>query len=274
MEYVKVRGRSVPALGLGTWPMKGGECVDAVASALEMGYRHVDTAQMYGNEVEVGKGIRKSGVGRGDVWLTTKLWPDSLRAAQVGRGVDERLSKLDTDYVDLLLIHWPNPDVPLKETLDAMAEVQASGKARNIGVSNFPVKLMREAVEAIGADIICNQIEYHPMLSQKRVLAYAKAHDVMVTAYCPLGRGRLGGNALLAEIGKAHGKSPEQVALRWLIQQGGVAAIPKSASRKNQKANIDIFDFRLSEGEMARIHAGAGQGRVLNLAHAPAWDPE
>jgi len=274
MEYVALKGARVPALGLGTWPMSGRECVRAVAAALGLGYRHVDTAQMYGNEAEVGRGIKQSGVARGDLWLTTKLWRDSLRARDVRRGVDERLAELDTDYIDLLLIHWPDPATPLGETLDAMAEAHAAGKVRHIGVSNFPVKLMAEAVETVGADILCNQVEYHPLLSQKRVAAYARAHDIMIIAYCPLARGRLGSHAPLVDIGRRHGKTPEQVALRWLIQQGGVAAIPKSASAANQRTNFDIFDFRLSAEEMAAIHAAAGHQRLVNISSGTPWDPE
>jgi 2,5-diketo-D-gluconate reductase B len=274
MAYVNVRGRTIPAIGLGTWRMTGKECTNAVASALDIGYRHIDTAQMYDNEGDVGLGIRQSGVDRGDVWLTTKLWPDSLSASGVHAGIDASLSRLKTDYVDLLLIHWPNPHIPLRETLDAFAEVQAAGKTRNFGVSNFPVSMLREAVEVIGADIICDQVEYHPMLSQKRVMAYAKECDIMVTAYCPLGRGNLDAGGFLRDIGVRYGKTPYQVALRWLIQQGRVAAIPKSANRTNQRANLDIFDFELSIEDMNRIHENAGQDRLVNMGSAPDWDPE
>ena len=274
MDYVMLKGAKVPALGLGTWPMNGRECVGAVASALALGYRHIDTAQMYGNEAEVARGIKQSGVARGDIWLTTKLWRDSLHARDVRRGVDERLSLLGTDYIDLLLIHWPDPATPLRETLDAMAEARAAGKVHHIGVSNFPVKLMRETVETIGADILSNQVEYHPLLSQKRVTAYARAHDIMVIAYCPLARGRLSGHPPVVAIGRHHGKTPEQVALRWLIQQGGVAAIPKSASEANQHSNFDIFDFKLSAEEMAAIDAAAGQQRLVNMSPGIPWDPE
>lgn len=274
MEYVMLKGAKVPALGFGTWPIHGQECTRAVLSALAIGYRHIDTAQMYGNEAEIGRAIRQSGIARDQLWLTTKLWRDSLKARDVRRGVDERLALLGTDYVDLLLIHWPDPATPLGETLDAMAQARAAGKIRHIGVSNFPVKLMKEAVEAVGADILCNQVEYHPLLSQKRVRAYARAHDIMITAYCPLARGRLREQPLLATIGRRHGKTVEQVALRWLIQQGGVAAIPKSTHEQYQRSNFDIFDFRLSEDDMASIHAAAGQQRLISMSSGTAWDPE
>lgn len=274
MEYVSLKGARVPAIGLGTWPMSGGECVRAVASALAMGYRHIDTAQMYGNEAEVGRGIRQSGIAREELWLTTKLWRDSLKARDVRRSIEGRLSQLGSSYIDLLLIHWPDPATPLRETLDAMAEAQAAGHVRYIGVSNFPVKLMAEAVETIGADILANQVEYHPLLSQKRVTAYARAHGLMVIAYCPLARGRLADHPPVVAIARQHGKTAEQVALRWLIQQEGVVAIPKATGVAHQQANLDVFDFRLSADEMAAIHAAAGNQRLINVSGGTPWDPE
>lgn len=274
MDYIVLKGARVPALGFGTWPIHGSECTRAVLSALAIGYRHIDTAQMYGNEAEIGRAIRQSGIARNDLWLTTKLWRDSLKARDVRRGIDERLTLLGTDYLDLLLIHWPDPATPLRETLEAMAEARAAGKVRHIGVSNFPVKLMREAVEAVGADIMCNQVEYHPLLSQNRVIEYARSHDMMITAYCPLARGRLCEHPLLSAIGRRYGKTVEQVALRWLVQQDGVAAIPKSTHASYQKSNFDIFDFRLSAEDMASIHAAAGRQRLINMSSGTAWDPE
>ena len=274
MEYILLKGARIPALGFGTWPIHGQECTRAVVSALAIGYRHIDTAQMYGNEAEIGRAIRQSRVARNNLWLTTKLWRDSLKARDVRRGVDERWSLLGTDYIDLLLIHWPDPTTPLRETLDAMAEARSAGKVRHIGVSNFPVKLMREVVETIGADILCNQVEYHPLLSQKQVTDYARTHDIMITAYCPLARGRLRDHSLLATIGRRHGKTLEQIALRWLIQQPGVAAIPKSTHANYQQSNFDIFDFQLSADEMVSIHAAARQQRLINMSSGAAWDPD
>lgn len=274
MEYVKAKGVRIPALGLGTWALKGKDCVRAVQAGLDMGYRHIDTARMYENEAEVGRGLKASGIDRAEVFLVTKIWPTDLRAADVTRTIDESLRTLATDYVDLMLIHWPNPDVPLAETLETLAEAHAAGRIRHVGVSNFNVALMREAVEKVGAEILCNQMEYHPFLTQRRVLAYARAQDIMVTAYCPLARGRVYRDPTLAAIGTRHGKSAGQVALRWLIQQDMVAAIPRSSKEAHLRQNLDIFDFCLAEDEMAEIAAGASSVRDVAQPIEAEWDPE
>lgn len=268
-----VQGVEVPALGFGTFKLTGEDATRAVKTALDVGYRHVDTAEMYGNEAEVGAGLAAGSVAREDIFLTTKVWPDNLRPNDLHRALDQSLAKLRTDYVDLYLVHWPNPDIPLAETLAAMQEVQAAGKVRRFGVSNFPVALMREAVETIGAPVLCNQIEYHPYLNQKPVLDYARAHDILVTAYCPLARGAVQDNALLKRIGERHGKSASQVTLRWLVQQDGVAAIPKSGTPANIKSNFEIFDFELSPDEMVEIGNLRGPGRLVDPAIGPQWDP-
>ena len=227
MKILDLNGVKVPALGFGTWNLSGATCRRMVDHALGLGYRHIDTATIYGNEVEVGQGIRDSGVPRGDIFLTTKVWSSSLAADAVKASAEESLRALGTDYVDLLLIHWPNPSVPLAETLGALADVRARGLTRRIGVSNFPVVLMEETVETLGADILANQVEYHPYLSQNRVLAYCRAHGITLTAYSPVARGRVNTDPVLADIGARHGKTPAQVALRWLIEQDNVSIIPK-----------------------------------------------
>jgi 2,5-diketo-D-gluconate reductase B len=269
---ISIQGVSIPALGLGTWRLSGREGGDAVRAALEIGYRHIDTAQMYENESDVGAALKASGVPRGEIFLTTKLWSDSLRKARVPVAVEESLRRLKTGYVDLLLIHWPNPDVPLAETLEAMREVQRQGKARLIGVSNFPVAWMREAVERCGAAVACNQVEYHALLSQRKVLNYARTHGMMVTAYSPLARGQLVNHPVLERIGQKHGKSAGQVALRWLMEQENVAAIPKAAHAENARRNFAIFDFTLDAEDMRAIDAINGDGRQINPAFAPQWD--
>ncbi len=220
----------------------------------------------------VGQGIADSGIDRAELFVTTKVWTSNFHHGDVLRSADESLAKLGTDYVDLLLMHWPNPDVPLKETLGALQELQKAGKARAIGVSNFPVALMREAAEALKAPIACNQVEYHAMLSQKPVIEYAHAHGIVVTAYSPLGRGGLADGGVLERIGKQYGKTPQQVALRWLIEQPDVAAIPKTSSEKHARANFDIFDFKLSDADRAAIDALGGDNRLINPAWAPRWD--
>ncbi|HEX7969519.1 MAG TPA: aldo/keto reductase, partial [Stellaceae bacterium] len=219
MKYLDIKGARVPAIGLGTWQLSGRGCEEAVRQALDLGYRHIDTAQMYGNEAEVGRAIRASGLGRDQIFLTTKLAPGNLAAGAVRRTAEESLRRLGTDHVDLLLIHWPTGEAPLGETLGAMADLRAAGKTRHIGVSNFNVQLLKEAMETYGADLLCNQVEYHPYLSQRAVLAAVRRYGMMLTAYTPLARGRVARDPTLAAIGRKHDKSPAQVALRWLLDQ-------------------------------------------------------
>lgn len=272
MKYVDIKGSRVPALGFGTWQLNGRTCYEATRQALDLGYRHIDTAQMYGNEVEVGRAIRDSGLGRDEIFLTTKLAPGNLAATAVRRTGEESLGRLDVEYVDLLLVHWPTGEAPLGETLDALAKLKAAGRTRHIGVSNFTVKLLKEAIETHGAELCCDQVEYHPFLSQRPVLAALKSYGMMLTAYTPLGRGRVDRDPTIAAIGRKYGKSPSQVALRWLLDQDGVAAIPKAASRAHAAANLDIFDFALTTEDRAAIDALRGATRVVDPGWAPHWD--
>ncbi len=272
MKYIDVQGGRVPALGFGTFAIEGEDCVRAVATALEIGYRHIDTAQDYGNEVEVGRAINGSGIDRDDIFLTTKIWPDRIGDGDLQRAADERLERLATAYVDLLLIHWPSPTIPLGESLKALAEVKAAGKAKYIGVSNFPVALMSEAVETHGAGVVCNQVEYHPFLDQRRVIDYARAHGLFVTAYSPLAQGEVNADATLGAIARKHDKTPAQVTLRWLVDQDGIAAIPKAADEAHCRANFDIFDFARSDAERTAIDGLRGARRLVSLEFAPDWD--
>jgi 2,5-diketo-D-gluconate reductase B len=261
MKHISVKGAAVPALGLGTWALSGNACYEAVRIALDLGYRHIDTAEMYGNEQEVGRAIRDSGIDRDAIFLTTKVPPGKLRAKDAKRSAEGGLKRLGLPSVDLLLIHWPSSEAPLGETLGAFAELRAAGKTRFIGVSNFNVRLLGEAIERHRADLLCNQVEYHPYLSQASVLDAVRRNGMMLTAYSPVARGRVPHDAALAEIGRRHGKSAAQIALRWLIEQDGVAAIPKAANRAHLAANIDIFDFELSAEERARIDQMSGSRR-------------
>ena len=270
MKHLEIKGARVPALGLGTWQLTGKACYEAVRQALELGYRHIDTAQMYGNESEVGRAIRDCKLPRDDIFLITKVAPGNYAAAAARRSSEESLRRLGLDRVDLLLIHWATGEAPLKETLAALATLREQGKTRFIGVSNFNVKLLREAVETLGADLLCNQVEYHPFLSQRAVMGALKRYGMMLTA---LGRGHVQRNKALAEIGRRYGKSAAQVALRWLIDQENVAAIPKSASRAHAAANIDIFDFTLDAEDRAAIDALRGNLRVVDPGWGPVWDP-
>ncbi|MDQ3925900.1 MAG: aldo/keto reductase [Actinomycetota bacterium] len=251
MKYQTIKGEKVPSLGLGTWRLSGEECTRAVERALALGYRHIDTAQMYGNEGEVGRGIRNSGVERGEIFLVTKVWPSDFSYEDVIRATRESLRKLLTDHVDLLLMHWPNPHVPLDETLGAMRELQEEGSVRHVGVSNFPASVVEEAAQH--ATIFCNQVEYHPYSVQNELVEQARKRDYLLTAWRPIARGAVLNDRTLEEIGEAHGKTPAQVALRWLVQQEKVAAIPKATSEAHLKSNLDVFDFELSDDEMERI---------------------
>ena len=271
MIYQQIQGAAVPALGFGTYKLPGEACREGVLHALSLGYRHLDTAQLYGNEGEVGAAMAASGLPRDQIFLTTKVLPRSLRRQEVLASTRESLIKLRTDYVDLLLVHWPNPQVPLAETLGAFAELQHSGAARHVGVSNFPSRLVDEAQRTV--TVFANQVEYHPFLGQKILREQAAAQGYLLTAYSPIARGRVADEPVLREIGAAHGKTPVQVTLRWLVQQPGVAAIPKAASSKNRASNVDIFDFRLSDEEMGRIFALARGERLVQPANSPVWDP-
>jgi diketogulonate reductase-like aldo/keto reductase len=251
MEYQTIKGEKVPSLGLGTYRLTGEACERAVEHGLQVGYRHIDTAQMYGNEVEVGKGIQGSSVDRGEIFVTTKVWPSDFAHERVIRKTRESLEKLGTDYVDLLLMHWPGDGVPLGETLGAMRELQEDGSVLHIGVSNFSTSLVEEATGH--AEIFCNQVQYHPYRDQNALLDQAQELDYLLTAYTPLSRGGVQDDATLNEIGEAHGKTATQVALRWLVQQDKVAAIPKATSEEHLSENLDIFDFELSEEEADRV---------------------
>ncbi len=261
-----------PLLGLGTWDLRGAECVRAVHEALDIGYRHVDTAQMYENEREVGRGLSESGVDREQLFVTTKLWLDNLTRKALPSSFEESLKRLATEYVDLLLIHWPNAEVPLEETLEAMNRLRESGKARAIGVSNFPTALWKRALEM--APVPVNQVEFHPFLDQSALIGFARERELQLVAYTPIAKGKVAEEAAIVAVARAHERTPVQVALRWLIQQG-VSAIPKSSRREHLEENFRVFDFTLSDEEMERISALPRGLRLVNPGWpgwAPAWD--
>lgn len=270
MQVVRAQGAVVPVLGLGTWQIEGSACREAVRHALDCGYRHVDTAQMYGNEAEVGRGLAAAPVDRGDVFLTTKLATANLSADRVRQSTEDSLRALGTDHVDLLLIHWPSRRVPLTETLAAMDGLRTEGKTRHLGVSNFPPSLVRAA--AAEAPIVTDQVEYHPFLDQDDLLALCAEQDLILTAYSPLAQGAVLDEVALKEIAEEHGRSIAQVVLRWLVQQERVVAIPKSASPDRREENAAIFDFALSDEEMGRIRGLARDERHIDPGFAPDWE--
>jgi len=273
MPVVSAHGMTMPKLGLGTWRMKGEECTAAVLGALERGYRHVDTAQMYGNEDAVGAALAATPVARADIHLTTKVWWENLAPDAMQRAMENSLTQLRTGYVDLYLIHWPAPEMDLAASLGQMVRFKEQGLARHIGVSNFPVALLKRAVEEIQAPVVCNQFEYHVLLDQTKLVTYARSKGVAVTAYCPLAQGRLAEHAVLDGIAAKHGCTPAQVALAWLLAQDGVAAIPKAGRAESQLANLAALDIMLDEADRAAIAGLPKDQRFVNPGFAPAWDP-
>src|SRR6185437_621457 len=268
---VEARGFNIPLVGLGTWALRGRDCARLVEQAIRIGYRHIDTAQMYENEREVGEGVRNSGK-RAEVTVTTKVQPTLLSPSDLERSVKESLARLRIDVIDLLLVHWPNPRVPLAETLGAMSKMKREGLARQIGVSNFTVTLLEEANKVSPEPLVCNQIECHPFLNQDKVIAACKSYDMAVVAYSPIARGQATGDDVLSRIGKAHGKSAAQISLRYLVQQN-IAVIPRTGKLERLQANFSIFDFDLSSGEMKEIAGLARRGgRIVDWTWSPKWD--
>ena len=274
MYDVSANGANIPALGFGTFRMKDPDVHRILPGALKLGFRHVDTAQIYKNEAAVGDVLSKCGIARADIFLTTKVWVDRVGHADFVASVDESLTKLKTDYVDLLLLHWPQSEMPLAERIGALNELRKAGKVKNIGVSNFSTALMAEAVKLSDAPIVNNQVEYHPYIDQSKVLAEAAKTGMSVTGYYMMADGAVPKDEVLKDIGTKHGKTAAQVVLRWAVQQKGVIALSKTATESRLPENFDIFDFALSEEEMAAVHKLARpDGRIVNPDHlAPEWD--
>jgi diketogulonate reductase-like aldo/keto reductase len=274
MQTVSANDANIPGLGFGTFRMPGPDVLRIVPQAIKLGFRHIDTAQIYRNEAQVGEAIEASGVARGDIFLTTKVWVDNYKHDAFLASVDESLKKLRTDYVDLLLLHWPSSGVPLAEQVGALNAVKKAGKVKNIGVSNFNTALMAKSVELSEAPLATNQIEYHPYLDQTKVLDAARATGMSITAYYAMADGKVPDEPLLKDIGAKHGKTAAQVVLRWLIQQQDVITLSKTATESRLTENFDIFDFDLTSDEMAAIHRLARpNGRIVSPGGlAPDWD--
>lgn len=270
---VHANGAAIPAIALGTWQSTDDACARAVDEALRSGYRHIDTATAYGNEKQVAEGIRASGVARDQFFLTTKVWRENMERDAVLRSAEDSVKRLDSGPLDLLLLHWPNPDVPLAESLAGLADAKRQGLTRHIGVSNFTIPLIEEAARICPEPLVTNQVEYHPMLSQSRLIRACAALGISITAYSPLGRGALLDNPVITAIAAVHGREPAQVALRWLVQQPGIVAAPKSVTPQRIRNNLAVSDFELTPVEMARISDLAHpEGRLINPAFSPAWD--
>ncbi len=272
MDMITSKGLRMPKLGLGTFRMKGDECREAVERAFSLGYRHIDTAEMYGNEEEVGRALAGARLPRADIHVTTKVWWNNLAPDAMRRAIETSLGKLQTDYVDLYMIHWPAPDMDLPAALETLTKLKEEGLARAIGVCNFPVALLRQAVEEVGAPIAVNQVEYHVLLGQDTVLEWLRAHDMALTAYCPIAQGKLAGHEELGVIARKHNSTAAQIALKWLLDQPGVAAIPKAARRESQVANLEAMKIELDDSDRAAIAALPKAQRLVNPGFAPAWD--
>jgi 2,5-diketo-D-gluconate reductase B len=272
MEYLQTQGISLPRLGLGTFRMQGEVCRAAVESALGLGYRHIDTAEMYGNEDAIGAAIAASRVARKDLHVTTKVWNENLAPDAIRRAFDASLKKLRLDQVDLYLVHWPAKGMNLPSMFETLMKLKEEGRTRAIGVANFNIALLKTVVEEIKAPIACNQIECHVLLDQTKVRKYLAAKSIPLVAYCPLAQGRAASDETLAAIGRKHGASAAQVALKWLLDQDGVAAIPKASRAQSQKANLDALHIGLDDEDMKAIAALPKDKRCVNPGFAPAWD--
>ncbi|HDS1737404.1 aldo/keto reductase [Pseudomonas sp. BP8] len=265
-------GLDMPAIGLGTWPMTGEQCTSAVRQALELGYRHIDTATAYNNEDAVGQALREAQVPREQIHLTTKVWWDRLSPAAMRQSLEDSLRVLGTDHVDLFHIHWPGQDWDLARSIDTLVALRDEGKARSIGVANFPLGLLRQVVEELGAPLSAIQVEYHVLLGQQPLLDYARQHDLALTAYTPLARGRAAEQQVIRDIAAKHGVLPSQVALKWLLDQQGVAVIPKASSRENQLSNLAALDVPLDDQDRALIAGLPKDQRVVSPDFAPDWN--
>jgi diketogulonate reductase-like aldo/keto reductase len=272
MDHVETNGARIPAIGLGTWELRGRACARVVNQALRLGYRHIDTAEMYDNEREIGEGLRESGIKREEVFVTTKVWQTHLAPPQFERSTKESLVRMRLSDVNLLLIHWPTSQIPLAETIGALCKMKKEGYARHIGISNFTVPLVEEAVKYATEPLVTNQIEWHPYLDQSKVVGACREHGMAVTAYSPIARGKAAGDKVLSTIGMAYGKTAGQVSLRYLVQEGAIV-IPRTSRVERLSENMEIFDFALADEEMEEIRKLARpSGRVVDWAGAPRWD--
>jgi 2,5-diketo-D-gluconate reductase B len=272
IQDLKSQGIAMPRLGLGTFRMQGDTCRAAVESAFALGYRHIDTAEMYGNEEAIGAAISAAGVSRGELHVTTKVWVDNLAPDAIRKAFDASLKKLRLEHIDLYLVHWPSRSMKLPTVLETMIKLKEEGRTRAIGVANFTTALLKVAVEEVRAPIACNQVEYHVMLDQATLKKYLAAHSIPLVAYCPLAQGRAASDETLAKIGRKHNASAAQVALKWLLDQEGVAAIPKASRAESQKANLEALKVTLDDADRKAIAALPKDRRCVNPGFGPDWD--
>jgi 2,5-diketo-D-gluconate reductase B len=274
LQHTMLKGVHIPKIGCGTWQLRGAACAEIVAEALKLGYRHIDTAQGYENEEAVGEGIRASGIPRREIFVTTKVRPDLAAEGLLQKSTEDSLRRLGVDTIDLLLLHWPSPSVPVSESARALSDAKRRGLTKHIGVSNLTIAKLDEAISASPEPLVAAQIEYHPYLNQSRILAAVRQHGLATIAYCPIALGKVASDPRLVQIGQNYHKTAAQVTLRWLIQQDGVAAIPKTSQPDRLKENLSVFDFQLTSDEMREIGAMVRpNSRLVNEPQwVPAWD--
>lgn len=272
MKNIEVQGVSIPKLGFGTFRMPGASCQPALENALSVGYRHIDTAAMYENEKEVGAAIAAAKLPRAELFVTTKVWHDQLAGDALRRAFDSSLSKLKLDYVDMYMIHWPSKGMNMAEVMEGLMALRREGLARSIGVCNFNMPMLEEAISVIGAPIAAVQVEYHPFLAQTQLHEFLRKHDIALTAYAPLAQGRAAQNETLKRIGAKHGVSAAEVAIAWLIEQEGVIAIPKAQRLESQRANLSAFDVRLDIADRSEIASLPKDLRYVQPPFAPDWN--
>ncbi|OXL25521.1 aldo/keto reductase [Psychrobacter sp. DAB_AL32B] len=267
---------NIPVLGLGTWQSTGQDCIDVVSQGLKMGYEHIDTAQAYDNEKEVGRGIKQSSVARDKFFLTTKIFPDDMKfkPEKLIAAAKRSLENLDTDYVDLLLLHWPDDRVPLSETIPALCELQKQGLTRNIGVSNFNIAHIIEAKKYADVPIVVNQVEFHPFIKQKTLQTFLNNHHILLEAYSPLARGDVFDNEVIQAIADKHGITPAQVSLAWILSDKHRIAIPKTSNPDHLQGNLDAINVQLSADEIEKISglARADGRKIKHPDYSPEWD--
>jgi 2,5-diketo-D-gluconate reductase B len=272
-RIVKAKDITIPALGFGTYQLTGPACREMVTNAVNEGYRHVDTAQIYENEEEVGAGIEASKVDRDDIFLTTKVWFDSYQPDKLAASVETSLKKLRTDHVDLLLLHWPVFDGDMRPTIEALLKEKAKGRTSAVGVSNFTLAQLAQAAEIASDELVTNQVEYHSFLDQSRMLDAVRERKMALTAYSPLARGKVFKNEIISRIANEHGVDQAQVAIAWLIGQEQVVAIPKSSSMNHALSNLNGARLELSSVERSQIDSiQSTEGRLIDPSFAPEWD--
>jgi 2,5-diketo-D-gluconate reductase B len=271
-EFAVSQGISIPRLGLGTFRMPGNECQQAVESALSVGYRHIDTAEMYENEASVGLAISASGVARKNLFVTTKVWHEHLAPDAIQRALDTSLAKLRSDYVDMYMVHWPSKDMDLPRVMETLMRLKDEGLTRAIGVCNFNLLMLRRVIEDIGAPIACVQVEYHPFLDQSRLLDYLKEKNIPLVAYAPLAQGRSVEDEVLMAIGLKYGVSAAQISIAWLLDQRNVIAIPKARYVESQIANLSAANIDLDEDDRRAIATLPKNQRYVTPPFSPVWD--